>query len=64
MVKEKCAGAKAIMVVEMNMGQIVTQVKSAVDNPDSVFLANRIDGELISPTDIKTVFRMIQGKGV
>jgi 2-oxoglutarate ferredoxin oxidoreductase subunit alpha len=52
------------MVVEMNMGQIVTQVKSAVDNPDSVFLANRIDGELISPTDIKTVFRMIQGKGV
>ena len=52
------------LVVEMNMGQVVTQVKNAVDNPDNVFLANRIDGQLISPTDIKTVLRMIQGKGV
>ncbi len=64
MVREKCAGAKATIVVEMNMGQIVTQVKNAVDNPNNVFLANRIDGQLISPTDIKTVLRMIQGKGV
>jgi len=46
------------------MGQVVTQVKSAVDNPNNVFLANRIDGQLISPTDIKTILRMIQGKGV
>ena len=64
MVKEKCARAKAIIVVEMNMGQIITQVKNAVDNPRNVFLSNKIDGELISPTDIKTVLRMIQGKGV
>ncbi|MBU0463458.1 MAG: 2-oxoacid:acceptor oxidoreductase subunit alpha [Proteobacteria bacterium] len=64
MVREKCARAKAIIVVEMNMGQIITQVKNAVDNPRSVFLANRIDGELISPTDIKSILRMIQGKGV
>ena len=64
MVKEKCAGAKSIIVVEMNMGQIITQVKNAVDNPRNVFLSNRIDGELISPTDIKTVLRMIQGRGV
>jgi 2-oxoglutarate ferredoxin oxidoreductase subunit alpha len=64
MVREKCANAKAVLVVEMNMGQVVTQVKSAVDNPDNVFLANRIDGQLISPTDIKTILRMIQGKGV
>ena len=52
-----------MIVVEMNMGQVVTQVKHAVDNPHNVFLANRIDGELISPTDIKSIFRMIQGKG-
>ncbi len=63
-VREKCANAKAVIVVEMNMGQVITQVKNAVDNPDNVFLANRIDGQLISPTDIKTVLRMIQGKGV
>jgi 2-oxoglutarate ferredoxin oxidoreductase subunit alpha len=63
-VRTKCANAKAVIVVEMNMGQVVTQVKNAVENPDTVFLANRIDGQLISPTDIKTVLRMIQGKGV
>ncbi len=64
MVREKCSGAKAVIVVEMNMGQVVTQVKNAVDNPHTVFLANRVDGELISPSDIKTLLRMIQGKGV
>ncbi len=64
MVKEKCSGTKAVIVVEMNMGQILTQVKSAVENPDNVFLANRTDGELISPTNIKTLLRVIQGKGV
>ncbi len=63
-VREKCDRAKAILVVEMNMGQIITQVKSAVTHPDKVFLANRIDGQLISPSDIKTVLRMIQGRGV
>jgi 2-oxoglutarate/2-oxoacid ferredoxin oxidoreductase subunit alpha len=64
MIREKCAGAKAVLVVEMNMGQVVTQVRNAVDNPHNVFLANKITGELISPTDIKSVLRMIQGKGV
>lgn len=64
MIREKCAGAKAVIVVEMNMGQVVTQVKNAVDNPHNVFLANRTDGGLISPTNIKTMLRIIQGKGV
>ena len=64
MIREKCAGAKAVIVVEMNMGQVVTQVKNAVDNPNNVFLANKITGELISPDDIKSLLRMIQGKGV
>ena len=63
-VREKCAGSRAVLVVEMNMGQVVNQVKTAVDNPHNVYLANRIDGELISPTNIKSIFRIIQGKGV
>ncbi len=63
-VKEKCAGARAVIVVEMNMGQVLHQVRNAVDDKSCVFLANRIDGELITPTDIKTLFRVIQGKGV
>jgi 2-oxoglutarate/2-oxoacid ferredoxin oxidoreductase subunit alpha len=64
MIREKCTNAKAVFVVEMNMGQVVHQVKAAVDDPANVYLANRVDGELISPTDIKTLVRMIQGKGV
>ena len=64
MIREKCAGARAVLVVEMNMGQVVTQVRNAVDNPNNVFLANKTTGELISPSDIKSILRMIQGKGV
>lgn len=64
LVREKCASAKAILVVEMNMGQVLAQVKAAVDKPDRVFLANRIDGKLITPSDIKRLLRVIQGRGV
>lgn len=64
LVKEKCSDAKAVLVVEMNMGQVLTQVKAAVKNPDRVFLANRIDGKLITPSDIKQLLRVIQGRGV
>jgi 2-oxoglutarate ferredoxin oxidoreductase subunit alpha len=64
LVREKCADAKAVLVVEMNMGQVLTQVKAAVKKPNRVFLANRIDGQLITPSDIKRLLRVIQGRGV
>jgi len=63
-VKEKCADARAVIVVEMNVGQVLHEVKAAVDNPEKVFLANRIDGVFITPTDIHNILRLIQGKGV
>ena len=63
-IREKCAGARAVIVVEMNMGQVMRQVKASVDRPESVFLANRIDGKLITPTNIKGLLRVIQGRGV
>ncbi len=63
-VREKCKKAKYSVVVEMNMGQVCQAVKSAVDRPETVFLANRIDGVFITPTDIKNILRLIQGKGV
>lgn len=63
-VREKCDQAKYILVVEMNMGQMSRRIKMAVDDPERVFLANRIDGELINPTDIRKIIRLIQGKGV
>src|SRR5210317_593081 len=64
LVREKCAGAKSVIVVEQNMGQILREVKLAVEEPRNVFLANRIDGVFITPVDIMNIFRIIQGKGV
>ncbi|MCD6274225.1 MAG: 2-oxoacid:acceptor oxidoreductase subunit alpha [Deltaproteobacteria bacterium] len=64
LVREKCAKARTIIVVEMNMGQVLAGVKQAVDSPESVFLANRIDGVLIKPVDITGIMRLIQGRGV
>ncbi len=63
LIREKCAFARYIVVVEMNMGQVVREVKMAVKAPENVFLANRIDGELITPMDIRNILRIIQGKG-
>ena len=48
----------------MNMGQVTESVRAAVDHPERVFLANRVDGELITPTNIRDFLRVIQGKGV
>ncbi len=64
LVREKCANAKYVVVVEMNMGQIMQEVRKAVDRPEKVFLANRIDGVFITPTNIRDILRLIQGKGV
>jgi len=63
-VRERCNDAKFVVVVEMNMGQILLEVKKALDDPERVYLANRIDGTFISPTDIRNILRVIQGKGV
>jgi len=63
-VREKCIDTKSVIVVELNMGQILSAVKLAVDDPQKVFLANRIDGVFITPEDILNILRLIQGKGV
>ena len=63
-VRDKCAHAKSVVVVELNMGQILREVKMAVDEPQKVFLANRIDGVFITPEDILNILRLIQGRGV
>ncbi len=63
LVREKCANADYIVVVEMNMGQVAQSVKSAVSHPERVFLANRVDGVFINPTDIRNILRLIQRKG-
>jgi 2-oxoglutarate ferredoxin oxidoreductase subunit alpha len=64
LVREKCSHARSVVVVELNMGQVLQQVKLALRDPEKVFLANRIDGELITPTDIHNLIHVIHGKGV
>ncbi len=63
-VARKCASARQVVVVEMNTGQICREVRSSVSDADKVFLANRIDGVLITPADIKAQLRVIGGRGV
>jgi len=38
-------------------------VRRAVNDPERVFLANRVDGVFITPTDIRNILRFIQGRG-
>jgi len=64
LIRDKCRNAASVIVVEMNMGQVMELVKNAVERPERVFLANRIDGVLITPTDIRNILRVIDGKGV
>lgn len=63
-VRNKCANARYVIVVEMNTGQVCQNVRLAVDNPERVFLANRVDGSFITPTDIQRMLHLFQGKGV
>lgn len=63
-VQEYCNDAKYTVVVEMNMGQVCQMVKTTVQYPERVFLANRIDGVFITPADIKNILRLIKGRGV
>jgi len=64
LVREKCRRAQYVIVVEMNMGQVLQSVRMSLERPERVFLANRVDGTLITPIDIRNVLRLIQGKGV
>jgi len=64
LVHEKCKRAQYVIVVEMNMGQVLQSVKMSVERPERVFLANRVDGTLITHLDIRNVLRLVQGKGV
>jgi 2-oxoglutarate ferredoxin oxidoreductase subunit alpha len=62
-VRKRCASVNYVIVVEMNMGQILHEVKSVVEERNKVFLANKIDGTYITPSDVLDILRIIQGKG-
>jgi 2-oxoglutarate ferredoxin oxidoreductase subunit alpha len=64
LVREKTRNARYVVVVEMNMGQVLQSVRESVEEPERVFLSNRVDGVMITPVDIRNILRLIQGKGV
>jgi 2-oxoglutarate ferredoxin oxidoreductase subunit alpha len=64
LIRETCGQADSVLVVEMNTGQVLQSVKLALGGAKNVFLANRIDGQLITVRDIRDIVRLIQGKGV
>ena len=63
-VSEALRRVREAVVVEMNLGQVFEQVRRVAPKPERVFLANRIDGRLIAPSDVRRVLRIIEGKGV
>jgi 2-oxoglutarate ferredoxin oxidoreductase subunit alpha len=63
-VGEAVGRARRVIVVEMNMGHILHEVRKSLCNPGNVFLVNRLDGVFITPTDIRQALRLIEGKGV
>lgn len=63
-VRQLASGRHSVIVAEMNMGQVTASVKAAVQDPDRVFLANRLDGQFLTHYDIHNVLRLVQGKGV
>jgi 2-oxoglutarate ferredoxin oxidoreductase subunit alpha len=62
-VRKRCTSVNYVIVVEMNMGQILHEVKAVVEERNKVFLANKIDGTFITPSDVLDILRIIQGKG-
>ncbi len=61
--RKVCRGVRSAIVVEMNMGQIYRQAKTAVEEPQRLFLSNRVDGRFITPRDIRHVLRIVEGQG-
>jgi 2-oxoglutarate ferredoxin oxidoreductase subunit alpha len=64
MVRAKCRHAKVVLVVELNMGQVLRSVKTAVEDPKKVYLANSVNGQLITDREIRNFLRIIMGRGV
>lgn len=51
-IKEATAGKKAVIVAEMNLGQMVREVERTIAGQTPVYPLNRIDGQMITPHDI------------
>jgi 2-oxoglutarate ferredoxin oxidoreductase subunit alpha len=53
------SGAKAVLVPEMNQGQLVLEIERLLARDVPVIPLNRFDGDAFSPEDIATAVREV-----
>jgi 2-oxoglutarate ferredoxin oxidoreductase subunit alpha len=58
-IREAASGKKAVLVPEMNLGQMVREVERAVAGTAPIYPLNRIDGQLITPHEISDLIEEI-----
>lgn len=54
-VRAACAQAKAVIVPEMNLGQVIGEVKKCSDSGAKVYGVNKVDSTIITPDEILKV---------
>lgn len=59
---EYCKNKKAVFVAEMNYGQLFGEVHKFVDNKETLFAINKVNGELITPQEIVEHVREVCSK--
>ncbi|HHI81951.1 MAG TPA: 2-oxoacid:acceptor oxidoreductase subunit alpha [Rhizobiales bacterium] len=59
--RKSVSNAKAVLVPEMNAGQLVTEIEGIAPGDLAVHRLNRFDGEVISPQQIEDAVRHIAG---
>ncbi len=58
-IREAAAKAKAVLVVELSMGQMIEDVRLAVGRSKPIHFLNRVGGMLVSPDDVVEKIRGI-----
>ena len=58
-IRAAASGKKAVIVPEMNLGQMVREVERAVSGETPIYPLNKIDGQLITPHEISDLIEEI-----
>ena len=53
--------AKAFVSVELSMGQMINDIRLAIDCSRPVYLCNRVGGMVMTPDEVETVIVKAQG---
>ena len=59
--REKAKTAKAFVSVELSMGQMINDVRLAIECTRPVYLCNRVGGMVMTPDEVEAVIVKAQG---